>query len=129
MPFPHDKCPLRVAKIALPLLLMQYRFFWNSNSASQVAFFQTQTFLHLIGSGFLQFVVFRLQLLDPSERLRQLLVFGFYAWQKYRTRTTPNRSPARQFFFSSQISTRNSISHLKICIAIYTTITRYFCSA
>ncbi len=49
MPIPHDKCLLSVAKIAFPLVLMQYRFFWNPNAASQVAFFQTQTFLHLIG--------------------------------------------------------------------------------
>ncbi len=36
MPIPHEKCPLRVAKIAFPLLLMQCRFFWNPNAASQV---------------------------------------------------------------------------------------------
>ncbi len=48
MPIPHDKCILSVAEIAFPLLLMQYRFFWNPNAASQLAFFQTQTLLHLI---------------------------------------------------------------------------------
>ncbi len=48
MPIPHHKCPPRIASIALPSLLMQYRFFWNPNSASQVEFFQTQTLLHLI---------------------------------------------------------------------------------
>ncbi len=48
MRIPHDKCLLSVAKIAFPLLLMQYRFFWNPKTASQVAFFQTQTFLQSI---------------------------------------------------------------------------------
>ncbi len=48
MPIPHDKCPLRVAKIRILLLLMQHKFSRHPNAASQVPIFQTQTFLHLI---------------------------------------------------------------------------------
>ncbi len=49
MRIPHDKCPPRVAKIRFLLLLMQlHKFFRHPNAASQVAFFLTQTFLHLI---------------------------------------------------------------------------------
>ncbi len=48
MPIPHEKCPLAVAKTRPHLLFMQYRFLDNADAASQVAFFQTQTFLHLI---------------------------------------------------------------------------------
>ncbi len=57
MPIPHEKCPLAVAKTRPLLLFMQYRFLDNADAASQVAFFQTQTFLHSIPPPKLQFCV------------------------------------------------------------------------
>ncbi len=62
MPILHEKCPPRVQQTGLLLLLMQYRFFSNSKTASQVTTFQTQTFLHLIlaaNSPYPEFVVVR----------------------------------------------------------------------
>ncbi len=45
----HEKCPVRVAQTGLLyLLVMQCRFSSNPETASQVATYQTQTYLHLI---------------------------------------------------------------------------------
>ncbi len=48
MPISHEKRRPRVAETGRLLVVMQYRFCWNQKTASQVASFQTQTYLQCI---------------------------------------------------------------------------------
>ncbi len=48
MPNPHDKSPILVTESEQLLLPMHERFLCVLKCASQVAFFQTRTFLHFI---------------------------------------------------------------------------------